>query len=143
MRSVFLFIFISSFFLSCKKGNSEVNLLTYKTWKHSTTDKNPSNNPSPGNAIYIPFWDCEMNDVYTFNDTKLTINRGDDNCNVNGPALNVCDYSIDLPNQRITINGDSYKLIELSENQLKYYFSTYDFTTTPATINNYIFLYEH
>jgi hypothetical protein len=56
-----------------------------------------------------------------FNANQLNINRGTTKCEDDEASAENFDYHIDFANKKITIDGFTYELAEISETQLKYY----------------------
>lgn len=112
----------SLFLASCEDNtpapqNTEV-LLT-KTWKRGTQDKNPSSNPTNASFYLVP--NCEQDDTFKFAaDGTVLINQGAIKCNQNEPQTVSQSYSINRTTKELRINGQKFKLLEETEQQIKY-----------------------
>ena len=94
--------------------------LTNTTWKLASTDTNPSSNPT-GEIIYSPLMACAADDTYYFSsDGKLTINHGEKRCTESEEKEVVVDYFYNKKNNTLTINGENYTVIEITDTQIKY-----------------------
>jgi hypothetical protein len=129
---------------SCKEeeviplGEDKLNLLTSKIWKPSMTNKNSKTNPL-GDFMYHATLSCELDDSYQFDTrNKLTIVKGQDQCNVNEASSETTDYSITADAKQLTINGKVYMIAEISATQLKFYA-----VLPPFSGGNLIYLFEH
>lgn len=107
--------------LGCFKNENIMDngsILTSKKWKRGLTDLNPSSNPK-GKTIYYAVKDCEKDDTLKFDSNSLTISENDNKCGEK--EIISVHYTIDREKKEITINNQTYKIAEETENQIKYY----------------------
>ncbi|OGX80864.1 hypothetical protein BEN47_06315 [Hymenobacter lapidarius] len=109
-------------FTSCEKNASAPQVkeaLLTKTWKRGIQDKNPPANPA--NASFYPVQSCEQDDTFTFAaDGMVLINQGATKCSQNEPQTITQAYSINRATKELRINGQKFKLLEETEQQIKY-----------------------
>lgn len=126
---LFCLVLATVAFSSCKKKDpfvkeDPVTLMTKKSWKPSSIDRNASINPQ-GNFTYYAIPDCETDDTYQFTeDSKLSLDRGQKKCQPAEVSPELTSYILDLPNGKITVRNVTYILLEIAPNQLKYYLPT-------------------
>lgn len=131
-------------FYSCKKDKKpevitdKLTLLTSKSWKPALVDKAPDTAPA-SDRLYYPVVDCELDDSYTFAGNKVAINRGKNKCGDDEQSQEQKSLSIDLDNNKLTIDGTPYTIVEISDKQLKYY-ATLPFVNGFKTV---VFIFEH
>ncbi len=108
---------VCTFIFGCKKDKEEpIGILTSKTWKRTTVDKNPSTNPL-GYFLYAPIIDCNGDDIYKFSpDGTYTLDPGGNRCG--DEEIRVDKY--DAVNKEIYINGNKFQICEISRNQIKF-----------------------
>lgn len=113
---------ISVVFTNCEKNTSapqDKEALSSKTWKRGTQDKNPSANPA--NVLFYPVQTCEQDDTFTFAaDGTVLIDQGAVKCSQNEPRTVSQSYSIDRATRELRINGQKFKLLEETREQIKY-----------------------
>lgn len=118
-----IIVFISLLMVSaCKKDSSDPkDLLVSKTWRPSLKDRSQDTNPAAAEILYYAVQECEKDDTYRFQtDGKLIKASGTQKCADNQPVSETLDYNMDVGSGQISVNGIKYKLLDLSENQLKY-----------------------
>lgn len=123
-KYISLFAFGLILFAACKKtesaNNSPVALLTAKPWKYAKTDRTPEKNPA-GSIVY-PVQDCDVDDVFQYSTAgKVTLDRGTVQCDTDEDKTESIDYKLSNDGTKITVEGETYDVIELSATQLKYY----------------------
>jgi hypothetical protein len=101
---------------SCKKEekiNDPISLLTSKPWK-------PSRHYT---FMWLPY---DYDDTYKFGINQLIIDKGAVKSPYTSPQnpqietqTETVDYQIDLTNKTLSLDGITYEIIELSENQLQ------------------------
>lgn len=136
---------------ACKKQNNDaidtstasVNaslLVTTKPWIIALNDSNPATNPKGGSVTYAPISSCYMDDAYTFrSDGTMLVDNGTVHCDGSETATSTFNYSIDKTNNTITVNGNTFKLAEISATQFKYYS-----VVSAASGNQYImYIFQH
>lgn len=105
----------------CIDDDKENSILFSKTWKRGVTDLNPSTNPLE-DVLYAPVEDCEKDDTYIFlSEGKLRINRGSEKCNEGEEEYIQKDYVYDEVQSTLIIDDTTYRIAEVSRNQIKLY----------------------
>ncbi len=109
-------------FTGCEKNTSmpqAKDALLTKTWKRGMQDKNPSANPA--NASFYPVQTCEQDDTFTFAaDGTVLIDQGAAKCSQNEPRTVSQSYGINRATKELMINGQKFKLLEETQDQIKY-----------------------
>lgn len=122
-KYISLFAFSLILFSACKKtelSRSPIALLTAKPWKYAKTDRTPEKNPA--NSIIYPAQDCDADDVFQYTTSgKVHLDRGAVQCDTDEEKTESVDYKVSEDGTRITIEGETYDILELSATQLKYY----------------------
>ncbi|QKJ31274.1 hypothetical protein HQ865_16415 [Mucilaginibacter mali] len=150
MKKLCLFIACSLLVLaSCKKKADEIDtstasvnvaLLTTKAWIISGNDANPATNPKGGTINYAPISACYTDDTYTFNtDGTMLVDNGTVHCNGAEAATSTYNYSVDKVNNTITVDGNTFRLAEISAIQFKYY----SVVSTPAGNQFTVYIFQH
>ncbi|OGX85906.1 hypothetical protein BEN48_13910 [Hymenobacter glacialis] len=97
----------------------DAEVLLTKSWKRGMQDKNPSANPA--NVLFYPVQTCEQDDTFTFAaDGTVLIDQGATKCSQNEPRTVSQSYSIDRTTKELRINGQKFKLLEETREQIKY-----------------------
>lgn len=118
-----------------KRDESTPDILTAKTWKRATQDKNPSSNPG-GDVIYYAVKDCEKDDRFKFSvHGQLTIDQGSQKCDPDESEIVHLNYTLNRETKELVIDGIAYTLAEESADQIKYY------TVIPATTSYLYVIY--
>ncbi len=115
-------VIICTFFVGCKKDKEEpIDILTSKTWKRATVDKNPSTNPK-GSIKYFEISGCVKDDVfYFYNNGTYEIKNPDGTCATQISGFNISKYNLNS-NEFYVGNSSAGTIAEISKKQLKFYF---------------------
>ncbi|RZK90602.1 MAG: hypothetical protein EOO98_07995 [Pedobacter sp.] len=126
MKKRFTFVIalaiVCTFIFGCKKDKEEpIDILTSKTWKWATVDKNPSTNPK-GKIVYREPWGCELDDRFSFyaNGT-YEVKNPDSKCMSQADGFKNNKFNINL-NEFYLGSSSVGTIAEISKNQLKFYF---------------------
>jgi hypothetical protein len=122
--------------LSCKKqgvqSDSEREILLSKSWKLAIKDKNVSSNPS-GVILYAELV-CTGDDRYKFEaNNVLKVLKEKGNCFLYKPDDFAGSYN--LSTRELSYDGSTYKIAEISANQIKFY------RILPSTTNYQVLVY--
>ncbi|OWP63370.1 hypothetical protein CDA63_09185 [Hymenobacter amundsenii] len=109
-------------FAGCEKTTSapqSQEVLLTKTWKRGMQDKNTSTNPA--NVIFYPVQSCEQDDTFRFRaDGTVLIDRGAIKCSQGESQTVTQAYSINRITNELTLDGQKFKLLEETGQQVKY-----------------------
>ncbi len=111
MKCRILIFFILLSIVSCKKDElSPQALLTRKNWK-------------PVYTVSSSFKSCEVNDVYNFENSLLTVTRGQGVCQYRAFdfGVNPISYTANFTDNTIDILGMKYYITKLTSDTLKVY----------------------
>lgn len=112
-----LFFFL---FFACKKEKkaTPLEILTSKTWKYSTTNKNASNYPDlPFNLVA----ECQKDDVFEFKkDGTFIIHNKENRCTVDETEIKKVAYSYHEQTKELILNGLKCTVVELTKSQIIY-----------------------
>lgn len=123
MKKRFTFVIalaiVCTFIFGCKKDKEEpIDILTSKTWKLATVDKNPSTNPK-GKTEYWKVSGCLMADVFHFyNNGTYEVKNPNNGC-VWGNSEKL-KFNLSL-NEIYFGTSDKFTIAEISKNQIKFY----------------------
>jgi len=130
----------------CKKDSKKEIINDFTTqalingnWRSVLNDSNPATNPKAPNTLYWAVPGCRQDDLLTFtaNGELLTANNNTVCTEDEPPAKQA--YAFDSANKKLTINGSSFDVLELSTTRLKL-----SRTIPAATGFGYlVYVYEH
>lgn len=134
---------------SCKKKTDEIDtstasvnvaLLTTKAWIIADHDSNPATNPKGGTVSYAPISSCYTDDTYTFKtDGTMLVDNGTIRCTGAEAGTSTYNYSVDKVNNTITVDGNNFRLAEISATQFKYY----SVVSTPSGNQFTVYIFQH
>ena len=118
---ILLLLTVIGLMASCEKPQTEktpLGILCSKTWRYADPkeDKNPVYYVDCGYAMLS---DCNKDDRFKFHSNgKLNMYYGEENCYFF--EKEIMDYSYDIENKMLIIDNYQFRVLELSEQQIKF-----------------------